>query len=68
VRSASDESAEKNVVRADVISELGIFGYALFGAEDVEREVGWLVRTTGTESNESDITVGFSVLDIVVLV
>ncbi|KAG2744030.1 hypothetical protein P692DRAFT_20838311, partial [Suillus brevipes Sb2] len=32
------------LVRAEVISELGIFGYALFGkGEVVEREVGWLV-------------------------
>jgi glutathione synthase len=67
--SASDERAEKKVVRADVISELGIFGYALFGAEDVvEREVGWLVRTKGTDSNEGGVAAGFSVLDSVVLV
>ncbi|KAG2079703.1 glutathione synthase, partial [Suillus discolor] len=51
------------------ISELGIFGYALFGeGEVVEREVGWLVRTKGTESNEGGVAAGFSVLDSVVLV
>ncbi|KAG1777324.1 glutathione synthase [Suillus placidus] len=60
---------EKKVVRTEVISELGIFGYALFGGgEVVEREVGWLVRTKGTESNEGGVAAGFSVLDSVVLV
>ncbi|KAG1836543.1 glutathione synthase [Suillus subalutaceus] len=62
-------STEKKVVRAEVISELGFFGYALFGeGEVVEREVGWLVRTKGTESNEGGVAAGFSVLDSVVLV
>jgi glutathione synthase len=62
-------STEKKVVRAEVISELGFFGYALFGeGEVVEREVGWLVRTKGTDSNEGGVAAGFSVLDSVVLV
>ncbi|KAG2753746.1 glutathione synthase [Suillus brevipes Sb2] len=62
-------TTEKKVVRAEVISELGIFGYALFGeGEVVEKEVGWLVRTKGTESNEGGVAAGFSVLDSVVLV
>ncbi|KAG1794542.1 glutathione synthase [Suillus plorans] len=62
-------SIEKKVVCVEVISELGIFGYALFGeGEVVEREVGWLVRTKGTESNEGGVAAGFSVLDSVVLV
>ncbi|KAG1815416.1 glutathione synthase [Suillus variegatus] len=60
---------ENKVVRVEVISELGIFGYALFReGEVVEREVGWLVRTKGTESNEGGVAAGFSVLDSVVLV
>ncbi|KAG1739534.1 glutathione synthase [Suillus lakei] len=70
-RSGTDDgSTEKKVVRTEVISELGIFGYALFGKgeEVVEREVGWLVRTKGTESNEGGVAAGFSVLDSVVLV
>jgi len=67
--SSSDESTGRKVVCTDVISELGIFGYVLFGAEGVvEREVGWLVRTKGTESNEGGVAAGFSVLDSVVLV
>jgi glutathione synthase len=62
-------STEKKVVRTEVISELGFFGYALFGeGEVVEREVGWLVRTKGTDSNEGGVAAGFSVLDSVVLV
>ncbi|KAI0647110.1 glutathione synthase [Trametes meyenii] len=58
-------------VKADVVSELGIFGWALFGDTDgtiEEKEVGWLLRTKGKESNEGGIAAGFSVLDSVVLV
>ncbi|KAG2366242.1 glutathione synthase [Suillus spraguei] len=62
-------STEKKVIRTEVISELGIFGYALFGEGEVlEKGVGWLVRTKGTESNEGGVAAGFSVLDSVVLV
>ena len=61
----------------EVISELGIFGWALFSGRQVESgiemkekegEGGWLVRTKGKESNEGGVAVGFSVLDSVVLV
>ena len=61
----------------EVISELGIFGWALFSGRKVESgiemkekegEGGWLVRTKGKESNEGGVAVGFSVLDSVVLV
>ncbi|GJE92569.1 glutathione synthetase [Phanerochaete sordida] len=58
-------------VKAEVISELGIFGWALFGGADgrvEEREVGWLVRTKGKDSNEGGVAAGFSVLDSIVLV
>ncbi|KAJ7164989.1 hypothetical protein C8R46DRAFT_1220133 [Mycena filopes] len=58
-------------VRADVVSELGIFGWALFGGLEgrvEEREVGWLVRTKGRESDEGGVATGFSVLDSVLLV
>jgi glutathione synthase len=62
-------SGSQGVVRADVVSELGIFGWALFGAgRDVnENEVGWLLRTKASESDEGGIAAGFSVLDSVVL-
>ncbi|CDO69537.1 hypothetical protein BN946_scf184785.g42 [Trametes cinnabarina] len=58
-------------VKTEVISELGIFGWALFGGPDgaiEEKEVGWLLRTKGKDSNEGGIAAGFSVLDSVVLV
>jgi glutathione synthase len=58
-------------VKAEVVSELGIFGWALFGGKDggvEEKEVGWLVRTKGKESDEGGVATGFSVLDSVLLV
>ncbi|CCM00996.1 uncharacterized protein FIBRA_03044 [Fibroporia radiculosa] len=58
-------------VRADVVSEVGIFGWALFGGADRavrEKEVGWLVRTKGKDSNEGGVAAGFSVLDSILLV
>ncbi|KAJ7747960.1 hypothetical protein DFH07DRAFT_923715 [Mycena maculata] len=65
VRAGSD--AEK----VDVVSELGIFGWALFGGQHggvQEKEVGWLVRTKGKDSNEGGVATGFSVLDSLLLV
>ena len=64
-------SGSDGAVKANVISELGIFGWALFGGADgkvEEKEVGWLVRTKGEDSNEGGVAAGFSVLDSVVLV
>ena len=61
----------EGAVKAEVISELGIFGWALFGGADgkiEEKEVGWLVRTKGKDSNEGGVAAGFSVLDSIVLV
>lgn len=58
-------------VKSEVISELGIFGWALFGGPDgkvEEEEVGWLVRTKGKDSNEGGVAAGFSVLDSMVLI
>ncbi|TFL02602.1 glutathione synthase [Pterulicium gracile] len=68
-REHEGEQADK-VVRADVVSELGIFGWALFGLGKVNRdeEVGWLVRTKGKDSDEGGVATGFSVLDSLVLV
>lgn len=57
-------------VKTEVISELGIFGWALFGAPDgriTEQESGWLVRTKGKDSNEGGVATGFSVLDSLIL-
>jgi len=57
--------------RTEVASELGIFGWALFGGpnSDVkQKEIGWLVRTKGKDSNEGGVAAGFSVLDSLLLV
>jgi glutathione synthase len=63
-------SGSEGVVRADVVSELGIFGWALFGngRATKEDEAGWLLRTKGSDSDEGGIAAGFSVLDSVVLI
>lgn len=61
----------ESAVKTEVISELGIFGWSLFGGSDgkiEEREAGWLVRTKGKDSNEGGVAAGFSVLDSIVLV
>ncbi|KAJ4482475.1 glutathione synthase [Lentinula aciculospora] len=65
VRAGSGASVE-----TEVVSELGIFGWSLFGGGKVisEREAGWLVRTKGKDSNEGGVATGFSVLDSLVLV
>ncbi|KAF9499102.1 glutathione synthase [Pleurotus eryngii] len=57
-------------VRMEVVSELGIFGWALFGSGEVvkDAEAGWLVRTKGVDSNEGGVATGYSVLDSIVLV
>ena len=64
-------SGSQGAVKTETISELGIFGWALFGpgAKNVKHEeAGWLVRTKGGESNEGGIAAGFSVLDSLLLV
>ncbi|KLO04901.1 glutathione synthase [Schizopora paradoxa] len=62
--------AEGGAHKADVVSELGMFGWALFGEGKVKETEsgGWLVRTKGRESDEGGVAVGFSVLDSVLLV
>ena len=56
-------------VETEVVSELGIFGWSLFGPDQVEeKQVGWLVRTKGKDSNEGGVATGFSVLDSIVLI
>ena len=53
-----------------VISELSVFGWALFGEGREVREVqiGWLVRTKAEDIDESGVAAKFSVLDNVLLV
>ncbi|KAL5482338.1 GSH2 [Sanghuangporus weigelae] len=65
-------SGESSAARKDVVSELGVFGWALFGGPRKvvvrQGDGGWLVRTKGRESDEGGVAVGFSVLDSVLLV
>jgi len=63
---------QAGAVKTEVVSELGIFGWALFGEEErkvvKEVEAGWLVRTKGKDSDEGGVATGFSVLDSIILV
>lgn len=56
--------------KGGVISELGVFGWVLFGDEEMKqgKEGGWLLRTKGKDSDEGGVAVGFSVLDSLVLI
>ncbi len=61
---------EEGAHKADVVSELGMSGRALF-CEGMVKETesgGWLVRTKRMERDEGGVAVGFSVLDSVPLV
>jgi glutathione synthetase len=63
VRSGSE------VVKCQTVSELGIFGWALFGKKKSRYGEGsYLLRTKGEDSNEGGVAAGFSVLDSVLLV
>ena len=67
----AESETQKAPVKTDVVSELGIFGCALFGGplkNLEEKAMGWLVRTKGKESNEGGVATGFSVLDSLLLV
>ena len=66
----ADNGDGGRVVKAEVVSELGIFGWALFGHGEVvdEKTVGWLLRTKAKDSDEGGVAAGFSVIDSVVLV
>ncbi|KAF5314847.1 hypothetical protein D9619_007262 [Psilocybe cf. subviscida] len=71
IRAGTTNATQQAPVKADVVSELGIFGWSLFGGPEQsveEKEVGWLVRTKGKESNEGGVATGFSVLDSLLLV
>ena len=64
-------SGSLGAVKTETISELGIFGWALFGpgAKEIkDEEAGWLVRTKGTDTDEGGVATGFSVLDSLLLV
>jgi len=56
--------------RADVVSELGVYGIYLHNGEQVVRNDvgGHLLRTKGVESNEGGVAAGFAVIDSLILV
>jgi len=58
------------IAKCPTVSELGIFGWALFGKGKENRygEGGYLLRTKGEDNDEGGVAAGFSVLDSVVLV
>lgn len=73
VRSGTD------IVKSNIVSELGIFGWVLFGYQCAtetkgrklklqEGSGGYLLRTKGEDSDEGGVATGFSVLDSIVLV
>jgi glutathione synthetase len=65
------KAGEGSAVLTDSVSELGIFGWALFGGSEIgikQDTAGWILRTKGRESDEGGVAVGFSVLDSVVLI
>ncbi|KAL1411939.1 Glutathione synthetase [Vanrija albida] len=55
---------------ADVVSELGVYGVALFGDAKtvVNKEAGTLLRTKGRESDEGGVAIGISSIDSPLLV
>jgi len=71
VRAGGTDYQDQIPIKTTVVSELGIFGWALFGGSEKridQQDVGWLVRTKGKESNEGGVATGFSVLDSLLLV
>jgi len=61
------------VASGEVVSELGVYGVALFDGSlnaeiAVNRNAGTLLRTKGRESDEGGVAVGYSVIDSVLLV
>ncbi|WVQ83241.1 glutathione synthetase [Cryptococcus sp. DSM 104549] len=56
--------------KAEVVSELGVYGVALFGGEGkgVNERAGTLLRTKGRESDEGGVAIGISSIDSPLLV
>ncbi|OCF42353.1 glutathione synthetase [Kwoniella heveanensis CBS 569] len=63
---------ESKARKADVVSELGVYGVMLFDAsgekQSVNRGAGTLLRTKGRESDEGGVAIGISSIDSPVLV
>ncbi|KAI5476977.1 glutathione synthetase [Pseudohyphozyma bogoriensis] len=68
------KAGEEKGVETDTVSELGVFGTALFSGTKgkavlkVNETVGHLLRTKGRDSDEGGVAVGFSVIDSPLLV
>ncbi len=67
------KGGSKEAVNGEVVSELGVYGIALFSDDiktgmRVNRGAGTLLRTKGRESDEGGVAVGYSVVDSVLLV
>ncbi|KAF8420367.1 hypothetical protein EV426DRAFT_675210 [Tirmania nivea] len=66
------------VMEGEVVGELGVYGVCLWDAAarkdgkepwvKVNKEVGWLLRTKGSASEEGGVAAGFGCVDSVVLV
>ncbi|KIR43083.1 glutathione synthetase [Cryptococcus deuterogattii 99/473] len=55
--------------KGEVVSELGVYGVALFGGEETLNErAGTLLRTKGRESDEGGVAIGISSIDSPLLV
>lgn len=69
---SSSPSSDQSADLKEVISELGVYGVALFGPSEGtifnDGKVGTLLRTKSKDSDEGGVAVGYSVLDSVVLV
>ncbi|WWD19999.1 glutathione synthetase [Kwoniella shandongensis] len=60
---------ENKARKADVVSELGVYGVMLFGGDDVVNNgAGTLLRTKGRESDEGGVAIGISSIDSPLLV
>ena len=64
------KGGQADVKSGEVVSELGVYGVALFDSSEVKVNVGagTLLRTKGRESDEGGVAVGYSVVDSMVLV
>lgn len=61
------KGGESRARKADVVSELGVYGVMLFGDDRVviNREAGTLLRTKGRESDEGGVAIGaFQILQL----
>jgi glutathione synthase len=57
------------LIKGEMISELGIYGVFIGGKEVIVNEVGGhLLRTKGRETNEGGVATGYAVIDSPLLI